>query len=138
MSDSATLWTAACKACLSFTTSRSLLKLMSIELVMPSNQLIFCWPLLLFQLFPASVSFPVSWNFVPSGQNTGASAFSPSNEYSAWIFFRIDWSDLLAVQGTLKGLLQHQFQSINSSTLSLPYDPTLTPLHNYWKNHSFD
>ena len=62
---------------------------------------------------------------------------SPSNKYSGLISFRIDWMDLLAVQGTLKGLLQ-QFKSINSSVLSFIYSPTLTSIHDSWKIHSFD
>ena len=65
-------------------------------------------------------------------------SLSPSNEYSGLIFFRIDWSDLLAVQWTLKSLLQHQLESINSSAFSLLYDSTFTSAHEYWKNHSFD
>ena len=65
-------------------------------------------------------------------------SISPSNEYSGLISFRIDWLDLLAVQGTLKSLLQHQLKSINSSGLSFPYGPTLTFTHEYWKNHSLD
>ena len=60
-------------------------------------------------------------------------SISPSNEYSGLISFRIDWFDLFAVQGTLKSLLQHQFESINSSVLSLLYGPTLTSIHDYWK-----
>ena len=83
----ATPWTAACQASLSITNSQSLLKLMSIESVMPSNHLILCHPLLL----PWSFSFSIS----------------PSNEYSGLISFRMDWLDLLAVQGTFKSLLQH-------------------------------
>ena len=64
---------------------------------------------------------------------------SPFNEYSGLISFRIDWFDLLAVQGTLKSLLQHhKFKSISSLLLSLLYGPTLTSIHDYWKNHSFD
>ena len=59
---------------------------------------------------------------------------SPSNEYSGLISFRLDRFDLLAVQGTLKSLLTTQFKSINSSALSLPYGPTLTSIHDYWKN----
>ena len=71
------------------------------------------------------------------------SSFSigPSNEYSGLISFRIDWFDILAVQGTLKSLLQHhssQFKSINSSELILLYSPTLTSVHDFWKNHIFD
>ena len=65
-------------------------------------------------------------------------SISPSKEYSGLISFRIDWFDLLAVQGTLKSLLQPQLKSINSSSLSFLYSPTLTSIHDYWKNHSFD
>ena len=90
--------------------------------------------------FPASGSFPASesalcirwpkyWSF--------SFSISPFIEYSGLISFRIYWFDLLAVQGTLKSLLQ-QFNSINSSALSLLYSPTLTSIHDYWKNHSFD
>ena len=60
------------------------------------------------------------------------------NEYSGLTSFRLDWLDLLAVQGTLKSLLQHQFENINSLVLSFLYGPTLTSIHNYWKNHSFN
>ena len=97
----ATPWTAAHKASLSFTISQSFLKLMSIESVMPSNHLILCHPL----LFPLSIianirSFLMSWLFA-----SGVQSISPSNEYSRLISFRIDWFDLLAIQGTLKSLL---------------------------------
>ena len=103
-----TPWTAACQASLSFTISQSLLKLMSIESVMPSNHLIFCHLLLLLpSIFPSIrvfsnesallIKWPKYWSF----------SISPSNEYSGLISFRIDWFDLLAVQGTLKSLLQH-------------------------------
>ena len=103
-----TLWTAASQASLSFTTSESLLKLMSIESVMPSNHLIPCNPLLfLLSIFPSikvfsnesalHITWPKYWSF----------SISPSNEYSGLIPFIIDWVDLLAVQGTLKSLLQH-------------------------------
>ena len=105
-----TPWTAACQASLSFTISRSLLKLMSIELVMPFNQLIFCCHLLLMpSIFPSIRALsnestlcirPKYWSFSYS--------ISPSNEYSGLISFRIDRFDLLGVQGTLKSLLQHQ------------------------------
>ena len=104
----ATPWTAAHQASLSFTISQSLLKLMSIELVMPSNHLILC-PLLLPLIFPSirvfsnesvlHIKWPKYWSF--------SFSISPSNEYSGLISFRIDWFDLLAVQGTLKNLLQH-------------------------------
>ena len=105
-----TPWTAAYKASLSTTNSRSLLKLMSIESLMPSNHLILCRPLLLPPpIFPSIRVFssesvlhtrwPKYWNF--------SFSISRSNEYSGLISFRIDWFDLLAVQGTLKSLLQH-------------------------------
>ena len=114
-----TPWTAAYQASLSSTIFQSLLKLMSIELVMTSNHLILCCPLyLLLQSFPESGSFPVSQLFTSGGQSIGASAstlVSPSNEYSGFISFRIGWFDLLAVQGTLKSLLQHH--SLKASIL---------------------
>ena len=83
----------------SFTISQRLLKLMSIESVMPSNRLILCCPLLLLpSIFPSISVFPMSWLFLSGGQSIGASAssISPSNEYSGLISFRIDWFDLLA------------------------------------------
>ena len=109
----ATPWTAACQASLSITNSWSLLKLMSIELVMPSNHLILCHPLLL----PPAI-FPSIWVFsIESVLGTKwpkywsvSFSISPSNEYSGLISFRIDWLDVLAVQGTLKSLFQHQVQ----------------------------
>ena len=80
-------------------------KPMSVELVMPSNHLILCGPLL---LLPSSGSFQMSQLFASGGQSIGVSvSASPSKEYSGLIFFRMDWLDLLAVQGTLKSLLQH-------------------------------
>ena len=105
-----TPWTAACQAFLSITNSQSLLKLMSIELVMPSNHLILCCPLLLLpSIFPSirvfsnesvlHIRWPKYWSF--------SFSISPSNEYSGLISFRMDWLALLAVQGTLKSLLQH-------------------------------
>ena len=132
---------AARQASLSITNSQSLLKLVSIELVMPSNHLILCHPLrLLPSIFPSITVFssesvfcirwPKYWSFIFS--------ISPSNEYSGLISFRIDWPDLLAVQGTLKSLLQTTVQSISSLVLSLLYGWTLTVIHDYWKNHSFD
>ena len=103
-------WTVACQASLSFTISQSFLKLMSIESVMPSNHLILCHPLLLLpSIFPSIrvfsnelvlyIRWPKYWSFRFS--------ISPSNDYSGLISFRIDWFDPLAVQGTLKSLLQH-------------------------------
>jgi len=101
--------TAACQTSLSITNSLSLLKLMSIELVRPSNYLILCCPLLLLpSIFPNTrvfsnelvlrIRWPKYWSF--------SFSISPSNEYSGLIFFRMDWLDLLAVQGTLKSLFQ--------------------------------
>ena len=105
-----TPWTAEHQASLSITSSRSLLKLMSIELVMPSNHLILCRPLLLMpSVFPSIRVFSsesvlhIRW---PKHCSFSFS-ISPSNEYSGLIFFRMDWLDLLAVQGTVKSLLQH-------------------------------
>ena len=103
-------WTAACQASLSITNSQSLLKLMSIELVMPSNHLILCHPLLplpsiflSIRVFLNESVLRIRW------PKYGSFSFSisPSNEYSGLISFRMDWLDLLAVQGTLKSLLQH-------------------------------
>ena len=135
--------TAAHQASLSITKSQSLLKLMSITSVMPSNHLILCRPLLLVPSIFFSIRvfsnesilhirWPKYWSF--------SFIISPSNEYSGLISFRIDRLDLLAVQGTLKSLLQHQSSkaSINSSVLSLLYSPTLTSIHDHWKNHSLD
>ena len=105
----ATPWTAAHQASLSITNSRSLLKLMSITLVMTSNHPILCRPLLLPSIFPSIrvfsnesvllIRWPKYWGF--------SFSISPSNEYSGLISFRMDWLDLLAVQGTLKSLLQY-------------------------------
>ena len=110
VSDSAIPCTAACQASLSITNSRSSLTFMSIQSVMPSNHLILCHPLLLPSIFPnirvfsseltLHIRWPKYWNFNFN--------ISPSNEYSGLISFRIDWLDLLKVQGTFKSLLQHR------------------------------
>ena len=105
-----TPWTATCQAFLSITNSQSLLKFTSIELVMPSNYLILCRPLLLLpSIFPSirvfsnesalHIRWPKYWSF--------SFIISPSSEYSGLISFRIDWLDILVVQGTLKSLLKH-------------------------------
>ena len=109
---SATPWTAVYQDFLPFTTSRSLLKLLSIESVIPSNHLILCCPLLLLPSIFSSIR--VFSNVSSSHQVAKYWSFSisPSNEYSGLISFRIDWFDLLAVQGTLKSLLQHHKASI--------------------------
>ena len=128
-------WTAACQASLSFTISQSLLKFTSMESVMPSNHLILCGLLVLLpSIFPSlrvfsnesvlHIRWPKYWSF--------SFNISPSNEYSGLISFRIDWFDLLAVQGTLKSLLQHhsseastlQYSNILMVQLSHPYMTT--------------
>ena len=125
-----TPWTAAHQASLSITNSRSLLKCMSIELVMPSNHLILCRPLLLppsiipsIRVFSNEsalhIRWPKYWSFSLN--------ISPSNEHPRLISFRMDWLDLLAIQGTLKSLLQHH--SSKASALSFLYSPTLTSIH---------
>ena len=139
----ATPWTEAHQASLSITSSRSLLKLMSIESVMPSNHLVLCCTLLLLpSIFPSirvfsselalRMRWPKYWSF--------SFSISPSNKHPGLISFRMDWLDLLAVKGTLKSLLQTtpQLKSINSSALSFLHSPTLTSIHEHWKNHSLD
>ena len=136
-------WTAAHQASLSFTSSQSLLKLMFTELVMPSNHLILGCPFLLLpSIFPRIRVFSNEWALYVMWPKYWSFSFSisPSNEYLGLISFRIDWFDLLAVQGTLKSLLQHHSlkESISSSALSLLYCPTFTSIHDCWKNHNFD
>ena len=137
----ATPWTAARQASLSITNSQSLLKLMSIESVMPSNHFILCDPLLLPpSIFPSirvfsnesilHIRWPKYWRF--------SFSIIPSNEYSGLISFRIDWFDLLAVQGTLKSLLQHHSSKSSNLRHSAFFMVQLTSVHDYWKNHSFD
>ena len=114
--------------------------LTSIESVMPSNHLILCQPLVLLpSIFPSSrvfssesvlhIRWPKDWSFSLS--------ISPSKEYSGLICFRMDWFDLLAVQGTQESPSSPRFKSINSSALSLLHSPTLTSIHDHWKNQSF-
>ena len=134
-----TPWTAARQASLSITNSQSLPKLMSIESVTPSNHLILCRPLLLLpSIFPSirvfsnesvlHIRWPKYWRF--------SFNISPSNEHSGLISFRIDWLDLLAIQGTL---IQHPNSKASILWRSaLNYSPTLTSIHDYWKNHSLD
>ena len=130
----ATPWTATCQASLSITNSQSLLKLMSIESVMPSNHLILSHPLLLLpSIFPSMgvfsnesvlcIRWPKYWSF--------SFSVSPSNEYPGLISFRIDWFDILAVQGTQESSPTPQFKSINSLALSFLYGPTLTSIHDH-------
>ena len=134
-------WTAACQASLSFTSSRNSLKLMSIESVMPSNNLVPCHPLLLLpSIFPRirvfsnelalHIRWPEYWSF--------SFSISLSNEYLGLISFRIDWFDLLAAQGTLKSLLQHQHWKASIFQHSANSRVQLTSVHDYCKSHSFD
>ena len=140
VANSANPKTAARQASLSITNSQSLFKFMSIESIIPSNHLILCLPLLLLpSIFPSIKVFPNEltlcmrwpkyWSFSVS--------ISPSNEYSGLISFRIDWFDLLTVQGTLKSLLQHHSSKVNSLVLSLFHCPALISIHDCWKKHSF-
>ena len=133
----ATPWTVARQASLSIINSWSLLKLMSIQLVMPSNHLILCRPLLPPSIFSSirvfsnesvlRIRWPKYWSF--------SFSISPSNEYSGLIYFRMDWLDVLAVRGTLKSLLQHHSSNL---ALSFLHSPTFTSIHDYWKNQSLD
>ena len=133
----ATPWIAACQASLSITNSQSLLRLMSIESMMPSSHLILCHPLLLLPPIPPSIRdfsnqsalcirWPKYWSF--------SFSISPSNEHSGLISFRMDWLDLLVVQGTQESSPTLQFKSISFLVLS----PTLTSIHDHRKNHSLD
>ena len=131
-------WAAACQAALSITSSQTLLKLMPVESVMPSNHLIFCHPLLPPSIFPSirvcsnesalPIRWPKYWSF---SFNT-----SPSNEHPGLISFRMDWLGLLAVQGTLKSLLQHH--SLKASILECSAFFIVQLSHDYWKNRSLE
>ena len=136
----ATSWTAARQASLSITNFRNLPKLMSIESVMPSNHLIFCCRLLLLpSIFPSIRVFSnesvlhIRW----PNYRSFIFSISPFNEHPGPISYRMDWLDHLAVQGTIKSLLQHH-SSKASSAFSFIYSLTLTSIHDYWKNHSLD
>ena len=139
----ATPWIAARQASLSITNSRSSLRLTSIELVMISSHLILCRPLLLLPLIPPSIRvfsnestlgmrWPKYWSF--------SFSIIPSKQIPGLISFRMDWLDLLAVQGrdSQKSSPTPQLKSINSLALSLLHSPTLTSIHNHRKNHSLD
>ena len=136
----ATPWTAAHQASLSITISQSLLRLMSIESVMPSNHLILCHPLLLLpSIFPSTRVFsnesalcircPKYWSF--------SFSISPSNEYSGLISFRMDWLAVLLSKGLSRVFSNTTAQKHQFFGTQL-YGPTLTSIHDYWKNHSFD
>ena len=134
----ATPWIAACQASLSITNSQSSLRLASVESVMPSSHRILCRPLLLLPPIPPSIRvfsnestlhmrWPKYWSF--------SFSIIPSKEIPGLISFRMDWLDLLAVQGTLKSLLQH-----HSSKPSILWCSAFftVQLHDHWKNHSLD
>ena len=135
-----TPWIAAHQASLSITISRSSLRLASIESVMPSSHLILCRPLLLLpSIFPSirvfsnesalRIRWPKDWSF--------SFSISPSKGHLGLMSFRMDSLDLLAIQGTLKSLLQHH--SSRASILhSFLHSPTLTSIRDHWKNHSLD
>ena len=135
-----TPWTAACQASLSLTVSQSLPNFTSIEQVMPSSHLIVCCYLLLllsiylsirvsFSELVLPIRWPKYWSF--------SFSISPSNEYSVLISFKIDWFELLAVQGTLKSSLSPQSESINSWMLCFLFGPTLTSIHDYLTIRTF-
>ena len=135
------LWITARQASLSITNSRSSLRQMSIESVMPSNHLILNRPLLLLPPIPPSIRvfsnestlrmrWPKYWNF--------SFSISPSKEHPGLISFRMDWLDLLAVQGTLKSLLQHHSSKASILWCSAFFTVQLASIHDHWKNHSPD
>ena len=137
----ATPWIAACQASLSITISQSSLKLMSIESVMPSSHLILCHPLFFLSPIPPSIRvfsnettlrmrWPKYWSL--------SFSIIPSKEIPGLISFRMDWLDLLAVQGTLQSSPTPQFKSINSLVLSFLHSPTLASIHDHRKNHILD
>ena len=122
MSDFVTPWTAAPQTSLSFIISQSFLKFVSIELAMPSNHLILCWPLLLLPSIVSSIRGFSNESVLPIRLPKYWScsfSISPSSEYSGLISFRMDWLDLLAVQGTLKSLLQHHSSKTSILQLSV-------------------
>ena len=132
-------WTSACEDPRSSTISQSLLKFLSIESVCnltfsSSSTSSFC-----LQSFPASGFLPMRWLLSIRWPKYWSFSISSPNKYSRLISFRLDWFDLLAVQGTLKSLLPyHNLKASVFLALSLLYGPTLTSIHDYWKNHSFD
>ena len=137
----ATPWTTARQASLSITNSWSLSKLMSVELAMPSNHLILCRPLLLLpSIFPSirvfsnesalRIRWPKYWSF--------SFNISPCNEHPGLISFRMDWLDLLAVQGTPKSLLHHHSSKASILRCSAFFIVQLTSICDCWKNHNLD
>ena len=136
-----TPWTATHQVPLPITNSQSLLKLMSIESVMPSNYLILCPPLLFLPSIFLSIKvfsnesalhirWPKYWHF--------SCTISPSNEYSGLISFMMDWLSPCSPRDSQGCSPTPQFKRINSSVLSFLYSPALTSMHDYWRNHSYD
>ena len=137
-----TPWITARQASLFITNSRSSLKLMSIESVMPSSHFVLCCPLLLLPPIPPSIRvfsnestlrmrWPKYWSF--------SFSISPSNEHLGLISLRMDWLVLLPVQGTLKSLFQHHSSKASILRCSAFFtSPNLTSIHDHWKNHSLD
>ena len=137
----ATPWTAARQASLSITNSQSLLKLMSIESVMPSNHLILCRPLLLPpSIFPSIRVVSVESVFASGGQNIGVSASASVLSINIQDWFPLRWPGWISLQskGLSRVFSNTTLQKIHSSVLSFLYSPTLTSIHDHWKNHSLD
>ena len=135
-----TPWTAACQASQPITNSQSLLKLMSIKLVMLSDHLL-CRPLLLLpSSFPSIRVFSNESTLRMRWPKYGSFSFSiiPSKEHAGLISFRMDWLDLLAVQGTLRRLLQYHSSKASILQRSAFFPVQLTSIHDHWKNHSLD
>ena len=135
-----TPWTTAHQDSLSITNSQSLLKLMPIESVTPSNHLILCVSFSsCFQSFPASGSFQMSQLFTSGSQSTGVSASASVLPMNSQDWFPLGWTGWISLLSRgLSRVFSKQFKSINSSALSFLHSPTLTSIHNHWKNHSLD
>ena len=137
----ATWWTAESRLLCPSLSPRVCSDSCPLSCLMPSNRRILCCPVLSLLSFPALRSFPVSWLFESGGQSSGLELQLQHQSFqwiSELISFRTDWFNLLATQGTLKSSPAPQFKTISSLVLSLLYGPTLTSIHDYWKNHSFD
>ena len=136
-----TTWTAAHQASLSFSISWSLLRLTSIALVMPSNHLVLCFPLLLLSsIFPSIRSFPMSWLFTWGGQSIGVSSLSSIFPMTIQGWFPLGLTGWISLQpkDSQESSPTPQFKSINFLAFSFLYSPMLTSIHDYWKNHSLD
>ena len=134
-----TPWTAARQASLSISSSQSLFKLMSMVSVMPSNHLILCRPLLLPSIFPSIRIFSVSQLFTSGGQSIGVSASVSVLPMNIQDSFPLGWTSWISLQSKgLSRVFSNTTVSISSLALSFLHRPTLTSIHDYWKNHSFD